>query len=201
MNANEDKDSPKASSAGGENQDKKRLNDWIQKYKPLLKSIAAKEIDKELAEKIDASDVVQETLSAVQASIDEVTAKPAREIKGYLRRTLLSKIGDLRRRFLGAKKRDVRREVTSSEISSDEIRQIPSGIVSQLDLMIDEERMRRVMDSVQALPSEIQQVLRWRFEQDMTFQQIGDRIGRSKDDVRMLLQRCIMRLKTQLDES
>jgi DNA-directed RNA polymerase specialized sigma subunit len=43
--------------------------------------------------------------------------------------------------------------------------------------------------------------LAWRFEHDMTFEQIGAQIGRSKDDVRMLINRCIARLRKQLDES
>jgi len=181
--------------------DRQQLFDWLEKYKPLLKTIAAREIDKELAQKIDASDVIQETFNAAQANIEEVSSKPPNEMRGYLRRILLSKISDLRRRFLGSSKRDVRREVSSAEISSDEIRQIPGVDASQLELMVDEERFRKVMDAVQSLPPEIQRILAWRFESDLTFEQIGDRIGRTKDDVRMLIQRCIARLRVQLDES
>jgi RNA polymerase sigma factor (sigma-70 family) len=113
----------------------------------------------------------------------------------------LNKIEDLLRRFLKSKKRDVSRELSSEEISSDEFRQIASDEESPLDLMIDEEHFRKVMNAIRALPDEIQRVLEWRFERGMTFEQIGDRIGRSKDDVRMLIQRCIARLKKQLEES
>jgi RNA polymerase sigma-70 factor (ECF subfamily) len=177
------------------------LSDWLRKYRPLLKSIAAKEIDSELGQKVDASDVIQETLNAAQANIHQVVDRNPKEIRGYLRRALLSKIEDFRRRFLKTQKRDVRRELTADEITSDEFRSILGDETSQLDSMIDEERFRRVMNAVRALPDEIQKVLAWRFEHDMTFEQIGVRIGRSKDDVRMLINRCIARLKKQLDES
>ncbi|MFM8570605.1 MAG: RNA polymerase sigma factor [Pirellula sp.] len=179
----------------------RELNEWIKRYKPLLQSIAAREIGKELVRKVDTSDVIQETLSAAQANFHDMSAKRPREIRGYLRRILLNKIEDLRRRFLKSKKRDVSRELSSEEISSDEFRQIASDEESPLDLMIDEEHFRKVMNAIRALPDEIQRVLEWRFERGMTFEQIGDRIGRSKDDVRMLIQRCIARLKKQLEES
>ncbi|MCE2814511.1 MAG: sigma-70 family RNA polymerase sigma factor [Planctomycetaceae bacterium] len=177
------------------------LSEWLRKYRPLLKSIAAREIDSELGQKVDDSDVIQETLNAAQANIKQVADRNPKEIQGYLRRVLLSKIEDLRRRFLKTEKRDVRRELTTDEITSDEFRSILGEETSQLDSMIDEERFRKVMNAVRSLPDEIQKVLAWRFEHDMTFEQIGAQIGRSKDDVRMLINRCIARLRKQLDES
>jgi RNA polymerase sigma-70 factor (ECF subfamily) len=177
------------------------LFDWFQKYRPVLKSIVAKKLDKELGQKFDGSDVIQDVLNAAQANIDELSSKRPNEIRGYFRRVLLTKIEDLRRRFLKSEKRDIRRELTKQEISSDEFREIAGVDGSPLDLMIDEEHFRQVRAAVEALPDEIQNVLTWRFEHGMTFEEIGGRIGRSKDDVRMLIQRCIARLKKQLEDS
>ena len=177
------------------------LFDWFQKYRPVLKSIVAKKLDKELGKKFDGSDVIQDVLNAAQANIDELSSKRPNEIRGYFRRVLLTKIEDLRRRFLKSEKRDIRRELTKQEISSDEFREIAGVDGSPLDLMIDEEHFRQVRAAVEALPDEIQNVLTWRFEHGMTFEEIGGRIGRSKDDVRMLIQRCIARLKKQLEDS
>ena len=177
------------------------LFDWFQKYRPVLKSIVAKKLEKELGQKFDGSDVIQDVLNAAQANIDELSSKRPSEIRGYFRRVLLTKIEDLRRRFLKSEKRDIRRELTKQEISSDEFREIAGVDGSPLDLMIDQEHLRQVRAAVEALPDEIQNVLTWRFEQGMTFEEIGGRIGRSKDDVRMLIQRCIARLKRQLEDS
>jgi RNA polymerase sigma-70 factor, ECF subfamily len=176
------------------------LFDWFQKYRPVLKSIVAKKLDKELGQKFDGSDVIQDVLNAAKANIDELSSKRPSEIRGYFRRVLLTKIEDLRRRFLKSEKRDIRRELTKQEISSDEFREIAGVDGSPLDLMIDQEHLRQVKAAVEALPDEIQNVLTWRFEQGMTFEEIGGRIGRSKDDVRMLIQRCIARLKRQLED-
>jgi RNA polymerase sigma factor (sigma-70 family) len=177
------------------------LFDWFQKYRPVLKSIVAKKLEKELGQKFDGSDVIQDVLNAAQANIDELSSKRPSEIRGYFRRVLLTKIEDLRRRFLKSEKRDIRRELTKQEISSDEFREIAGVDGSPLDLMIDEEHLRQVRAAVEALPDEIQNVLTWRFEHGMTLEEIGGRIGRSKDDVRMLIQRCIARLKRQLEDS
>jgi len=176
------------------------LFDWFQKYRPVLKSIVSKKLDKELGQKFDGSDVIQDVLNAAQANIDELSSKRPSEIRGYFRRVLLTKIEDLRRRFLKSEKRDIRRELTKQEISSDEFREIAGVDGSPLDLMIDQEHLRQVKAAVEALPDEIQNVLTWRFEHGMTFEEIGGRIGRSKDDVRMLIQRCIARLKRQLED-
>jgi len=177
------------------------LFDWFEKYRPVLKSIVAKKLEKELGQKFDGSDVIQDVLNAAQANIDELSSKRPSEIRGYFRRVLLTKIEDLRRRFLKSEKRDIRRELTKQEISSDEFREIAGVDGSPLDLMIDQEHLRQVKAAVEALPNEIQNVLTWRFEHGMTFEEIGGRIGRSKDDVRMLIQRCIARLKKQLEDS
>jgi len=177
------------------------LEDWFLKFRPLLKAIVSRKIDKELGGKADASDVLQDTLSAAQANIDQIASKSPREVRGYLRRVLMSKIADLKRRFLKAKKRDVDRELTAEEISSDEFRQIADSEGCPLDLMIDEEHFRRVMKAIEELPPDIQKLLAWRFEHDMTYEAIGKRLGRTKDDVRMLMQRCIARLKQRFEEN
>lgn len=176
------------------------LQTWFLNYKPLLKAIVSRKIDKELGGKADASDVLQDALSAAQANIEQMATKTPREFRGYLRRVLMTKIQDLKRRFLKSQKRDVHRELTAEDISSDEFRQIADNDGSPLDLLIDEEHFRRVMQAIGDLPPEIQKVLAWRFEQDMTYEEIGKKLGRTKDDVRMLMQRCIARLKQRFEE-
>jgi RNA polymerase sigma-70 factor (ECF subfamily) len=177
------------------------LQAWFLNYKPLLKAIVSRKIEKELGGKADASDVLQDALSAAQANIDQMATKTPREFRGYLRRVLMTKIEDLKRRFLKTQKRDVHRELTAADISSDEFRQIADNEGCPLDLLIDEEHFRRVMQAIGDLPPEIQKVLAWRFEQDMTYEEIGKKLGRTKDDVRMLMQRCIARLKQRFEEN
>jgi DNA-directed RNA polymerase specialized sigma subunit len=48
------------------------------------------------------------------------------------------------------------------------------------------------------LPRELQRILRWRFRKEMTYQQIGEKLQRSDDDVRMLVKRCLVRLKSEV---
>lgn len=176
------------------------LETWFLNYRPLLKAIVSRKIDKELGGKADASDVLQDALSSAQANIDQIATKTPREFRGYLRRVLMTKIQDLKRRFLQTQKRDVHRELTAEDISSDEFRQIADNDGSPLDLLIDEEHFRRVMQAIGDLPPEIQKVLAWRFEQDLSYEEIGKKLGRTKDDVRMLMQRCIARLKQRFEE-
>ena len=173
----------------------------MRRHRPLLKSILDREFDPDLGRKIDPSDVIQETFQAVHSNLDKVASKSPRQLKEYLRRVLLSKLQDFRRRFLSTQKRDMSREVTRDELSSGELQMIHDGKGTPLELMIDEEHLSRAIQAIEALPEEVRNVLKWRFEKEMTLEEIGERIGRSKDDVRMLIQRCISRIRRDIDES
>jgi RNA polymerase sigma factor (sigma-70 family) len=118
-----------------------------------------------------------------------------------LHRVLARKVSDARKLFLGNKKRDIRRESTAQDDQniSDRLKDVRSQ--EPIEQMIDREFAVQVLAVLRGFPKELQRLLRWRYRKKLTYQQIGDRVGRSKDDVRMLIQRCIQEIRKNLQSN
>jgi 2-C-methyl-D-erythritol 2,4-cyclodiphosphate synthase len=173
---------------------------WIQQYRSVLMEIAKQNIDPVLRSKVDASDVIQETMTSAANNIAEAPTS-IHEFQRYLRLILINKLTDIRRKFARSKKRDISRETTRDELSSDELKQIASQDDSPLENLISEELLERTRRAMQELPNEIKEILKWRYEEEKTFVEIGKRLNRTEDDVRMLVNRCIARLRRKVHDS
>jgi RNA polymerase sigma-70 factor (ECF subfamily) len=173
---------------------------WMLQYRPVLMAIAKQNIDPSLGSKIDASDVIQDTLTSAADNIADAPSSIL-EFQRYLRLILINKLADIRRKFTGSKKRDISRETTRDELSSDELKQIASEDDSPLENLISEELIEHARQAMQELPNEIKEILKWRYEEEKTFVEIGKRLNRTEDDVRMLVNRCIARLRRKVHDS
>jgi DNA-directed RNA polymerase specialized sigma24 family protein len=76
--------------------DSDALEKLIEWYRPLLREIAEGMLGKTLAAKVDASDIVQETLDGVSSGFKNHNLQNRREWKGYLRRALARRVADVR---------------------------------------------------------------------------------------------------------
>ena len=92
------------------NRDSDALEKLIEWYRPLLREIAEGMLGKMLAAKVDASDIVQETLDGISSGFKNHNLQNRSEWKGYLRRVLARRVADVRQHFLRTRKRDIRRE-------------------------------------------------------------------------------------------
>jgi RNA polymerase sigma factor (sigma-70 family) len=72
------------------------------------------------------------------------------------------------------------------------------GNSQPLDTLLNPEICERLHASLNQLPRELQRVLRWRFRKGMTYKQIGERLDRTEDDARMLVNRCLARVRSEV---
>lgn len=193
--------SPKPVSELLQRKDNEALEQLLIWYRPFLREIAEGLLGRQLKRKVDASDVVQETLNDVTKAFPSVTVKTRSEWKGYLYRVLARRIADTKKFFMGNQKRDIAKESYSQEagLISDELRD--SKLQDPVEQMIDKEFVTQVLRIIKRFPKDLQRLLRWKYRKGMTYQQIGDRVGRSKDDVRMLIQRCIQSIRQELQSN
>lgn len=174
------------------------LEDLITWYRPLLKGLADRELDGLLRSKIDASDIVQEACSDVASSFPSLRATNRLQFVSYISTVLKHRIDDVRRRFLRSQKRSVHRE-QPMEIAVGDVENEMIELESQpIEKLLDQEAMGRLHIALNRLPRELQRVLRWRFRKGMTYKQIGEKLKRSDDDVRMLINRCLARLRSDV---
>jgi len=183
------------------NRDSDALEKLIAWYRPLLLEIAEGMLGKTLASKVDASDVVQEALDGVSSGFKNHNLQNRSEWKGYLRRVLARRVADVRQHFYRTRKRDVRRE--QIDVQHDEIMQsfVDPRAQSPLDKLISDEFAHKAIHAFKRLPKELRKVLRWRFRKEMTYEEIGNRVGRSPDAVRMLVNRCIQAIRKEIERN
>jgi len=178
--------------------DASALEDLIEWYRPLLKAIANRDLDFLLRRKVDASDVVQETCQDVARCFQRLDVKNRNQFFGYLKTILKNKISDCRRRFLISKKRSVYRELPISDLDPDHCNGFASVELSPIDKLLVDENSDRLKVLLGRLPSELRRLLWWRFYKELTYREIGLKLSRSDDDVRMLIQRCLARMRSEV---
>lgn len=181
-----------------QNRDPQAINELMKFCRPMLKAIAEQNLDSVLRSRVDASDMVQDACGDVALSIERIEARNRTQFFAYLRAAIVNKIRDARRRFVFADKRSVLREthLESSKLSLDDW--LVHAQSTPLEQLIHDETCQRVIVAFGKLPRELQRVLRWRFRKGYTNKQIGERVGRSEDDVRMLINRCLARVRREL---
>lgn len=193
FNEHEPTDEPTSELLG--RKDEESLQKLLERYRPLLRAIVANEIDPPLRSKVDPSDLVQEACLEVIKAYPKVEFGKSKQFVTYIRQVLLNKLHDVRRRFLLSQKRDARLERT---IHADQAVDCTEDGLAVLDRLIDEELCERTRQVLTRLPLEVQKVLNMRFRKGMTYREIGERIQRSEDDVRMLIKRCVQRIRSEV---
>lgn len=178
--------------------DSAALADLITWYRPLLKGMADRDLDRLLRSKIDASDIVQETCSDVARSFPTLRATNQLQFVAYISTVLKHKIDDVRRRFLRSQKRSIYRERPMAIVASDDEKKMVDCELQPIEKLLDQEACERLHVALNRLPRELQRVLRWRFRKGMTYKQIGEKLDRTEDDVRMLVNRCLARLRSDV---
>lgn len=178
--------------------DPQAINELMQWCRPMLRAIADKSLDQVLKRRVDASDMVQETCADVSIAMNRIETANRHQFWDYLKTSLCNKIEDARRRYVIAKRRSVYREVVepSDRLSSKEwLMKIEREPLEQL---IHDETCQQIIVAFGRLPRELQRVLRWRFRKGWTYVEIGKRVGRSEDDVRMLILRCLSSVRREV---
>src|SRR5262249_3530370 len=153
----------------------------------------------DLRQKIGGSDLVQETMVEAHKRFDQFTGRTGEEFYIWLRCLLRNKFSDFARAYRTRAKRQVRREVSLSaeddEIISDNRKTAPQ---SPSDGAIRQEFRERYSRAVQQLPGEIRELIHLRFEERLTFNDIGERIGLTAEAARKLLTRTLRLLGDEL---
>lgn len=165
----------------------------LNRYHEYLLLIANQELSEELRPKVGASDLVQESFIEAQRDFRQFHGTTAEEWAAWLRRILLNNLEDQARRYQQRAKRQLSREDafgsesdTWSNLAADN--EPPSGILRR------REDSGQLAEQIARLTEPYQQVLRLRYWENQSLDEIGRQMGRSSEAVRKLWFRAVREL-------
>jgi RNA polymerase sigma-70 factor (ECF subfamily) len=185
---------------GGDADARDRL---FMKCRAYVNVVARAQVESWLRTKVDASDLVQQTLLEAHRGLPNFQGQTEGEWLAWLRRILSHNTADFVRQYGGTGKRAVRREVRLNRPAGDDSAAgfdpsdpgpTPSQIVQQ------RERELQVAEAVTTLPEDYQEVIQLRNLQRLPFDEVARRMGRSRPAVQMLWMRALRRLQEVLEQ-
>jgi len=138
---------------------------------------AREEIGRELQQKVSPSDLVQQTLITAYARFEQFRGRSKRELIAWLKTILVHQAASAGRFYRKARRSDSEIPIEGSDV-------YPSGAETPSKKMMSLEKRQQMMDAMQQLPDHYREVLQLHLFDGMTFEAIGQRIGKSADAVR-----------------
>lgn len=165
---------------------------------------ARAQVESWLKRKVDASDLVQQTLLEAYRDFDGFQGHSEQEWLAWLRRILAHNAADFVRRYRGTAKRQARREVPLRTGGGSTLSHgapepaAPVATPSQEFLRLDAEL--RMSAAMAELPPDYQEVIVLRNLERLPFAEVAGRMGRSRPAVQMLWMRAIKKLQEAMGE-
>lgn len=169
-----------------------------------LAVVARAKVESTLRIKVDASDVIQQTLLEAHRDFDRFSGESEKEWLGWLRRILSHNVADFVRHYKGAEKRASGREVpirlSNDTVSGPGVLEpaangpTPSRLVARLDEEF------RVATALAQLSDDYREVIMLRNFQQLSFNEVAEQMGRSRPAVQMLWMRALKQLEELIGE-
>jgi RNA polymerase sigma-70 factor, ECF subfamily len=175
----------------------------LERFRDYLRLLARLQLGSRLRARLDASDVVQQTLLEAQQGLADFRGDTEAELAGWLRRILARNLADAMR-SAGRAKRDVSRERSLDAALDESAARMGSWL--QADQSSPSQQAARNEQSVllaaalARLPEPQAEVVILRHLEGWSLADIAERLGRSQAAVVGLLQRGLKNLRTLLQQ-
>lgn len=178
---------------------------WLMQHERSLRVLARLEINQRFAGKFDPSDVVQQTLMEAWQGWDGLKASDEPQRYAWLRKILVHQLAKFVRHHQGTLKRDV-----SREFSIDQLEQSVAASARKLDtllvardpspshLAVAQEQREHLAKVLEELPEDYREVILLRNIEELSHQDVAQRMGRSEPAVRMLWLRALAALSAKM---
>lgn len=179
--------------------DRAAMDDLFRACRGYLGVVAEGHVGSRLQAKVDASDVVQQTLLEAHRDFQRFRGSTGPEWLGWLREILSHNAADFVRRYHGTEKRAARREVPLRRESDDSsiggaLEPADRGDSPSQQLM-RRERELAVADALEKLTPDHREVVLLRNIERLPFDEVARRMGRSRPAAQMLWMRAIRKLQ------
>lgn len=175
-------------------------DELFDKCRPYVSVVARAHVESWMQAKVDASDLVQQTLLEAHQGFQQFQGTTEAEWLAWLRRILSHNAADFIRRFRGTEKRQLRREISMRVAAGNGSREFlrepaaPDETPSQV--IMRRERELQMAEAISQLAPDYQEVIMLRNLQRLPFDDVACRMGRSRPATQMLWMRAIRALQT-----
>jgi RNA polymerase sigma-70 factor (ECF subfamily) len=178
------------------------LGNLLELYRPYLALLARLQIGRRLQGKVDSGDLVQETFLEAHRDFAQFRGGSESELVAWLRQILATNIANQVRRYYGTQRRDVRLERELAVELDQSSRVLDNGLVASQSSPSQQAARREqaviLADGLARLPEDYREVIILRHLEELTFPEIGRRMGRTVDSVEKLWARALVRLRRAL---
>ena len=166
-----------------------------------LLGIADRELDGGLRAKGGASDLVQETFLEAQRDFPGFRGVTEGDLRAWLRRMLLNNLTNFARHYRGTDKRRLDREIAiDPHASTSGATPGPAADTpSPSRQVMAGEQADELRAAMERLPDDYRQLLTLRYDEEKSFEEIGEAMGRTSNAVRKLWVRAVEKLQQELD--
>jgi RNA polymerase sigma-70 factor (ECF subfamily) len=164
--------------------------------------VARAQVESWLQAKVDASDLIQQTLLEAYRDFAHFRGTTEAEWLAWLRRILAHNAANFVRQYRGTEKRQARREVAlagpGDGSAARGLLDPADGGESPSQLLLRKERELLIADALARLSPDHREVIMLRNLQRLPFQEVAERMGRSRPATQMLWMRALQKLQETL---
>lgn len=167
------------------------LNDLLQKLRPYVRLLLRSRIDPQLAQRLDSSDLVQETLLRICQGLERFAGEDVPHLVAWVG-TIANRVVANCARYHSAECRDISQERSGASFMEREV----CSPTAQAERA---EEAARLAAALERLPASYREVIEARFFEQRPFAEIARGVGKSVGAVRILCLRALARFRQELE--
>ena len=175
----------------------------LERYRSWLGLLARLQVDARFRTKFDPSDIVQQTLLEAVRDWPKFRGRSEAELAVWLRQILAHVLLHEVRRYGGAQRRDIGREVSLEEALAESSQRLGAALAAPGSSPSEQagrhELELRLADALARLPADYAEIILLRNVEGLSHEEAAGRMGRGAGAVRMLWVRALARLRQELD--
>jgi RNA polymerase sigma-70 factor (ECF subfamily) len=174
----------------------------LEGYQSYLALAARLQITRHLQSKVDAADLVQDTLLKAHRNFEQFRGQTEAELTAWLRAILTANVANLVRHYFGTQGRDVRLERPIADDFDQSSRMGELALMARTSSPSQRAARREeavlLANALKRLPPDYGEVIVLRHLEGLPFADVARRMGRSVDSVEKLWIRALARLRRLL---
>jgi RNA polymerase sigma-70 factor (ECF subfamily) len=174
---------------------KQALGALLAQLRPWVRGQAQGLLGQRLIARLDGSDIVQDVHLRALEHFDQFQGDSVPQLRAWVQKILRNIITDCRRRH-GADGRDVDAEMARGNCFP----YLAADATTPSEGAIRNEQQARLSEALQRLPEKQRLVFQLRFHEALPFEEVGQRVGVTVGNARVLMVRAIERLRTELGD-